>query len=109
MKPHEIVALWIHDEAAKRILALTSHHPFSRWVIIGVVIDTQTVPVGLWVNVTYFEERRPQPGGQPDKKVHYAVTPTECLIRWDDVYVAQKLAKAPEPPADLRPEPGLYL
>lgn len=108
MNPNDLVLLWIHDESAKRILALTSHHPFSRWVIAGKVIDAKSVPIGLWIDVAFFEERRPQPD-EPDKRFYYGVRPTECLIRWDDVYIAQKLKEAPPPPEDLRPAPGLYL
>ena len=108
MEPGEKVALWIYDESAQRILALPSTHPVSRWVIVGDVMDAQTVPIGLWFHVDYFEERRPQVG-EADKIVRYAVKPGQCMIRWDDIYIAQKLAEAEPPKADPRPIPGLYL
>lgn len=63
--------------------------------------------IGVWVDVTYVEERRPSTRSEI-KRVRYAVKPGQCLIRWDYVITAQNLKEA-EIPEDPRPVPGQYL
>jgi hypothetical protein len=102
------LALWIYDSAAKRILALPADHPVSRWVIVGEVLELPpAVPIGFWFHVAFIEERRPLVG-EPDKLVRYGINPGQALIRWDCIYIAQRLAEA-KAPEDPRPDPGLYL
>jgi hypothetical protein len=107
VNPGDFLALWIEDGAAKRILALSSNHPVSRWVVVGDVLDLPLLPIGLWFHVEYIEERRPQVG-EADKIVRYGVKPGQSLIRWDYIYFAQRLGEAVAP-EDPRPVPGQYL
>jgi hypothetical protein len=82
MEPGQQVAIWLHDKAAKLFLGLNEKHPVSRWIAIGEVVDRPNAPIGVWVDVTYVEERRPSTKGKV-KRVRYGVKPGQCLIRWD--------------------------
>src|SRR3989338_2605311 len=106
MKPGQQVAIWLHDAAAKLFLGLGEKHPVGQWVAVGEVMDIPS-PIGVWINISYVEERRPVDEGKT-KLVRYGVKPGQCLIRWDYVITAQNL-KAPPIPDDPRPVPGLYL
>jgi len=109
VQPGDVLALWIDDSAAKRILALPEDHPVSRWAVVGDVMDLAPTPLGIWFHVEYFEERRPQEGA-PDKHIRYGIKPGQALIRWDYIYLAQRLGEAkvledPRPVPGFRPRP----
>jgi len=106
MQAGQLVAIWMHDEAAKLFLGLQGERPVSRWVVVGAVMDES--PIGRSVDVTRIEERRPPTKGKKTKRVIWTVKPGQCLIRWDYVIMAQRL-KDKETPEDPRPTPGQYL
>ena len=87
MEPGQQVAIWLHDHAAKLFLGLNAKHSVSRWVAIGKVVDLPSSPIGVWVDVTYVEERRPSTKGKI-KRIRYDVKPGQCLMRWDYMITA---------------------
>ena len=106
MKPHQQVAIWLHDPAAKLFLGLDAKRPVSRWVAVGTVLEMAS-PIGVWLDVSFVEERRLGPKGK-SKRVRYGVKPGQCLIRWEYIITIQNLKDA-EAPEDPRPVPGVYL
>ncbi len=106
MQEGQLVAIWMHDEAAKLFLGLAGKRPVSRWVVVATVMDES--PIGRWVDVHYVEERRPEMKDEKAKIVRWGVKPGQCLIRWDYMITAQRL-KDKETPEDPRPVPGQYL
>jgi hypothetical protein len=80
------LALWLLDEGARSILGIEKAESESRWVVSGIVEDSED-PLGFWITVDKFEERRPP----PDKRVIYKVTPPLCLIRREFIITAQVL------------------
>jgi hypothetical protein len=87
MKRGQRVAMWLHDKAAKAFLGVTAERPVSRWVLVGKVADPIPEPIGVWVDVEYILERRPEQGGE--KQIKYTVNPIRCLIRWDYIITVQ--------------------
>ena len=106
MEPGELLAIWLHDDAAKVFLGIQGAHPVSRWVVVCKV-QAHTA-IGVWVEVQRLEERRPATVDEAAKTVVWQVTPPECVIRYDYMITAQRL-KGAEPPDDPRPTPGVYL
>ena len=107
MEQGELVAVWLHDDAAKLFLGLHDHEPVSRWVVVGTA-GGEEPGIGIWIDVKYVEERRAI-GEDKAKRVGYRVNPSRCMIRWDYVIAVQILQDAAEPPDDPRPVPGQYL
>jgi hypothetical protein len=103
MKNGEILAIWLHDAAAKLFLGIQGERPVSRWVVVGTVMEP--TPIGIWVNIDHIEERRPEFQGQEPRRVQWGVKPGQCVIRYDYMITAQRL-KVAEVPDDPRPTPG---
>lgn len=98
MQKDEVVAIWMHDAAAKLFVGLQGeqgNRPLSRWVLVGKIMD-QT-PIGHWVDVQYLEERRSKPEWPEAEKVQWNVHPGQCLIRWEYIITAQRLEGKEEP------------
>src|SRR5713226_505490 len=78
------LAVWISDDAAKRILDLPQPTTESRWSVLGLVKGES--PPGVWIEVDALQERK-----GPDSKEGFGskvvrawkVKPPLCLIRWD--------------------------
>jgi hypothetical protein len=109
MEPGDLLAIWLHDAAAKLLLGIHNvERPESRWVVVGSVIASSPSPIGVWISIQRFEERRPateSPDAKDAKRVLWTVNPSECLIRYEYIITAQRL-KGAEPPDDPRPRPG---
>src|SRR5262245_51657491 len=104
MRPGEVLAIWFRDEAAKRFLGIEDkNHPVSRWVVVCTITDTTTTPIGVWVDVHRFEERRPETS-DTEKRVIWGVNPSHCLIRYEYMTTAQRLQDAPSPEPPPSPE-----
>ena len=56
MEQGELVAVWLHDDAAKLFLGLHDHQSVSRWV--SGRAGREEPGIGIWVDVKYVEERR---------------------------------------------------
>jgi hypothetical protein len=77
MEPGQRVAIWPPEKAAKLFLGRNEKNPVSRWVAIGEVVDRPNSPIGMGVDVTYVEERRPSTKGNV-KRVRYGVKPGDA-------------------------------
>jgi hypothetical protein len=98
----QLLAIWLHDAAAKLFLGLHDKRPVSRWAVVGTVMDDS--PIGVWVDVKHIAERRPVAKGKI-KQVAWTVHPGQCLIRWDYIITAQRI-KESEPLEEPRATPG---
>jgi hypothetical protein len=110
MNPGQQIAIRLHADAAKLILGVVSDTPPTGiWFAVGAVVDMPS-PIGLWVDISHFEERRmPTDGGKETKRLRYDVKPGQWLIRYEHVITIQNLQDPPPPPEDNRPVPGMYL
>jgi hypothetical protein len=102
----QLVAFWIHDAGAKRMLGAAADHPRmgSRWVLVGEVVEPEP-PIGVWMKVLKFQSSRPGPDRVTAADAESA---PRWLIRWEDIALAQHLMDA-QIPDDPRPIPGQYV
>ena len=103
MQAGQTIGIWLHDDAARRLVGAAGAVAASRWLLVGTVSAEELAPIGVWVDVDHMVEwrvkRAPGPRLSVDdvarfqeistQKVIWTVTAGSCLIRWDYIITAQ--------------------
>jgi len=79
------VAVWLHDDHARRIVGAAPANNPSRWAIQGTMVGE--IGVGLWLRTNAIQEFRSSNFGT--KQVNWQFASTELLIRWDAIITIQ--------------------